>query len=141
MENDSQQNLFDDNVPPSIRQTKSSPLEKQVEKRLMRAVSRIGGVSWKFVSENNRGVSDRIVLYNGRTIFVEVKREKGKLSELQKVFGHKIFDNKGEFVVVEGYAGVDAFAKRLQLENAMWIVGWRSLFSIVKRLSPLEWFK
>jgi len=100
-----------------IKSKKKPPFEKQVEQRLVQKVKQMGGQCWKFSSPNNRGVSDRIVLLNGRVIFIEVKRDKGKMTVTQKRFEKKILENLGEFVCVTGYQGVDDFIKVLRNET------------------------
>ena len=107
--------------PPSILTPKKPPLEKEVEARLRDRIKAAGGVSWKFSSPNNRGVSDRVALINGRTIYIEVKRDGGKMSALQKAFMQKILDNGGEFALVEGMQGVDDFIKTIKRENDWWL--------------------
>ena len=106
--------------PPSIRIPKKPPLEKEVEARLRTRIKAAGGVSWKFVSPNNRGVSDRVALINGRTIYIEVKRDGEKMTALQKVFMHKVLDNGGEFALVEGMSGVDDFIATIKTESKWW---------------------
>ncbi len=61
-------------------------LESRVETKLRQEVERIGGKAFKFESQGNMGVPDRIVcLPKGRVVFVETKRPKGgKLSKIQK---------------------------------------------------------
>lgn len=54
-------------------------LEKDVEKYFREQVKKHGGLALKFTSPGTRGVPDRIVLYKGETIFVELKRPGGKL--------------------------------------------------------------
>ena len=78
-------------------------IETEIEAHLVWTVAVMGGGTYKFKSITNRGVADRIVcLPNGKTWFIEVKTETGKISSLQKVFA--------------GYA--DAQAKlRLSLEH------------------------
>jgi hypothetical protein len=62
-------------------------LEKEIEAYFVKSVKSLGGKAYKFNSLSNRGVSDRIaVLPNGETWFVELKRDGGKLSALQKLF-------------------------------------------------------
>ena len=62
-------------------------LEKDIEAHLVRRVRDAGGRAYKFVSPAHRGVSDRIVvLPGGRVWFVEVKKEGGRLSPLQREF-------------------------------------------------------
>lgn len=53
-----------------------TPLEKDVEKHLTRAVGKAGGLCMKWVCPGWAGVPDRIVLLpRGRIIFVELKRD------------------------------------------------------------------
>lgn len=40
-------------------------------------------LTYKFVSPNNRGVPDRIVLHGGRVLFVELKQQGNKPTALQ----------------------------------------------------------
>lgn len=101
-------------VPEVIKKSKKSPLEKKVEERLRVKVKAMGGYSWKFVSPNNRGVSDRVVIYKGRVIFVEVKRDKGKMTALQQTFRERVFSHGGEFTCVYGFDGVDGFIEKLK---------------------------
>lgn len=67
-----------------------SILEKDIEKRLVREVKKLGGLCLKWVSPGNSGVPDRIVLMpGGKAIFVELKkpggREEGALQRYWKV--------------------------------------------------------
>ena len=133
MENDSQ--LEVDFAPEVITKAKKAPLEKAVEARLVARVKAAGGVSWKFVSINNRGVADRIVLIHGRTIYTELKRDGGKMSALQKVFMQKVLDNGGEYALVEGMGGVDAFMKKLKDD----IPKWKVYLTGLKEL--ISWFE
>ncbi len=58
--------------------------EKEVEKKLVKAVKSEGGVCWKFTSPETAGVPDRIVLMpEGRIAFVEVKAPGEKPRKLQ----------------------------------------------------------
>lgn len=59
--------------------------EKDIEKKLVHGVRMLGGIAYKWVSPGNDGVPDRVVvLPGGRIDFVELKTEKGRLSEIQK---------------------------------------------------------
>jgi len=100
-------------IPEVIKAPTKQPLEKQVEARLSNKIKTIGGHTWKFASPNSRGVSDRIVIINGRVIFVEVKRDGGKMTPLQEKFRRTVLDNRGEFTCVTGYTGVDNFVDNL----------------------------
>lgn len=59
--------------------------ESQIERYLVRKVEEHGGLCFKFVSPGNPGVPDRIVLTpEGRTIYVELKTDTGRLAKIQK---------------------------------------------------------
>ena len=66
-----------------------TPLEKEIESRLVRLVKRRGGLCLKWVCPGWLGVPDRICLMpGGRVFFVETKRPRGgKLSAMQKKWG------------------------------------------------------
>lgn len=59
--------------------------ESQIESYLVRKVKDQGGLCYKFISPGNPGVPDRIVITpEGRTIYVELKTEIGRLARVQK---------------------------------------------------------
>ena len=59
--------------------------ESQIESKMVRMVRDRGGLCYKFISPNNPGVPDRIVIApDGRTIYVELKTLFGRASEIQK---------------------------------------------------------
>ena len=65
--------------------------ESEIERHLVWAVARAGGVTYKFKSPNNRGVADRIVcLPDGSTWFVELKTKGGRLAPLQRLFADEM---------------------------------------------------
>ena len=58
--------------------------ESRIERWLGRKVESVGGIYYKFVSPGNAGVPDRLlILPDGKVWFVEIKDEKGKLSQQQ----------------------------------------------------------
>lgn len=63
-----------------------TPLEKEIERKLVEIVKRHGGKCLKWVCPGWRGVPDRILLLpGGKVIFAELKRPKGsKVDPLQK---------------------------------------------------------
>lgn len=69
-----------------------TPLEKDIEKKLIRMVESHGGLCLKWVCPGWTGVPDRIILLpGGRVIFAELKRPKGgRLSELQRWWHTKL---------------------------------------------------
>lgn len=58
--------------------------EKLIEKRLKSKIEALGGRCYKFVSPNNMGMPDRIVVIFGNVFFVEMKAPVGRLSTAQK---------------------------------------------------------
>ena len=60
-------------------------MEREIEAYMRKAVEDLGGVFFKFVSPGNDGVPDRIaVLPGGSVIFIELKDDHGKVSQLQE---------------------------------------------------------
>jgi hypothetical protein len=58
-------------------------LERSVETELVKQVKNLGGICWKFTVPSTAGVPDRIILYNGKTYFVELKAPGKKPRPLQ----------------------------------------------------------
>ncbi len=83
-------------------------LEKDIERYFVKSVQSLNGVAFKFNSLSNRGVSDRIVcLPNGETWFVELKKEGGKLSALQKIFAEDMRNLKQNYACLWNREQVD----------------------------------
>lgn len=89
-------------------------LEREVEKKLVDGVRRMGGRAYKFVSPGNDGVPDRIVvLPDTSPMFVELKTESGRLSRLQKVQITRL-ENLGQNVrVLYGAKDVENFLEEM----------------------------
>jgi hypothetical protein len=65
--------------------------ESEIEQKMKDAVKKRGGLFMKFVSPSTRGVPDRIVITpDGRVCFVELKKEGGRLSPIQR-YMHGVF--------------------------------------------------
>lgn len=64
-------------------------LESKIEKEFRLKVEAIGGKAFKFQSPSNNGVPDRIVLYKGRSYFVELKSPGKDLRPLQKAISRR----------------------------------------------------
>lgn len=73
-------------------------LEKQVETFLTKQVKLKKGMSLKFLSTIT-GVPDRIILLNKKLYFVELKTEKGVISERQKIVFQEL-NNQGFPVII-----------------------------------------
>lgn len=88
-------------------------LEKEIERHLVNGVKKLGCLCFKFVSPGNPGVPDRIVLTpNGRTIYVELKSDRGRLAKLQKYVIEQMQMRKADVRVIKGMENV----KELLLE-------------------------
>ena len=89
-------------------------LEREVEKKLVDGVRRLGGRAYKFASPGNDGVPDRIVvLPDTAPMFVELKTESGRLSRLQKVQITRL-ENLGQNVrVLYGVKDVENFLEEM----------------------------
>lgn len=74
--------------------------ESQVEKHLAKRVAALGGLCWKFVSPNLRGVPDRIVVMPyGCTFYIELKAP-GELPEPHQLRRHAELRARGALVLV-----------------------------------------
>jgi len=76
--------------------------ENKVERHLTASVEELGGVSRKWVSPGRDGVPDRIVIYKGRVVFVEVKTTGGRLSPAQAREHERLTAAGAEVVTVYG---------------------------------------
>ena len=88
--------------------------ERSIESRLVRMVRDRGGLCYKFVSPGNPGVPDRIVITPaGRTVYVELKTEVGRLAAIQK-WQHEEMRKRGADVrTLKGLDQVKAFVEEV----------------------------
>lgn len=88
-----------------------TPLEKEIESRLVKLVKRRGGLCLKWVCPGWAGVPDRIVLLpRGRVVFVELKRPKGgELSSRQKWWARKLEALEQEYWTIWNWNDLDEF--------------------------------
>lgn len=59
--------------------------EKALERNLQKRVKEIGGKAYKFISSNCTGVPDRLIIFNGRFCFAEIKSYNGRFAPRQEV--------------------------------------------------------
>ena len=83
--------------------------ERDVEKALVTEVRQCGGRAYKWVSPGNAGVPDRIIFFPNRVVFVELKTDTGKLSDVQAVQIQKLLGLGQEVYVCRGLKGVADF--------------------------------
>lgn len=85
-------------------------LERDIEKKFVAKVKRMGGEAVKFTSPASRGWPDRlVVLPGGRVTFVELKTDKGVLTEIQKSRIARLLDLGVEVHTLYGMPDVEAF--------------------------------
>ena len=90
-------------------------LEKDLEKKLVKAVKEMGGKAYKFTSQNNSGVPDRIVIIpTGELFFVEMKTDNGRLSILQEFQMRTLRRLKQSVFVIKGELELDNFVSMLK---------------------------
>lgn len=84
--------------------------ESKIEEILREEVKNLGGRAYKFVSPGNDGVPDRIVIFPDRQpIFVELKTDTGRLTQLQKVQLKRLQDLGQNTYVIRGIDGLSQF--------------------------------
>lgn len=90
--------------------------ESQIERALGLAVEKVGGLCWKWPATSRAGVPDRIVVYNGRVVFVEVKADAGRLTPIQ-ILQHQHLSAAGaEVRTVKGMNEAMALVRELTEE-------------------------
>ena len=89
-------------------------LEKDIEKKLGRQLEKFGCLYLKFVSPGNPGVPDRIVITpDGRTIYVELKTEIGRLSNIQKWQIERMLGHGVDVRKIKGWDEAEKFVKEV----------------------------
>ena len=74
--------------------------EKNVESYIRAKLNELDLMVLKFLPDHSNGMPDRVVLLpGGRVVWVELKTEGGRLSEIQK-YQHEILRSHGQEVVV-----------------------------------------
>ena len=88
--------------------------ESAIEAWMVRAVRSRGGLCYKWVSPGTTGVPDRIVILpGGRTIYVELKTEVGRLSEIQKHIHAELRKRGADVRTLYGLDQVKAFVEEV----------------------------
>lgn len=87
--------------------------ENKIEKYLVSQVNRIGGLCLKFVSPGNSGVPDRIVMFQGTIVFVELKAPGEHTRPLQNYITLQIQKQNFPVVTIDRTEGVDWLVKLL----------------------------
>lgn len=94
--------------------------ESQIEKSLVKRVRDCGGLCYKFVSPNNPGVPDRIIITReGRTVYVELKTEVGRLAKIQQWQIEQMRKRGADVRVARGIDEVKALVRELFPEGVI----------------------
>lgn len=91
--------------------------EAKVEKYLDTCITRLGGITRKWVSPNHAGVPDRIVILFGVVWFVEIKTVDGRLSETQKREHERLREAGANVTTLFGKDNVDQFIKDIYVSQ------------------------
>lgn len=85
--------------------------EKQVEQYLKKEVTKRGALCLKMNPLVNRGIPDRLVIMEEKICFVELKKERGVLSEAQKYFIKELKNRGCNVSILYSKKDVDKFIK------------------------------
>ncbi len=89
--------------------------ESAIERKFVTLVNNCGGLARKFVSPNQRGVPDRIVIWPGGVVhFVELKTRNGKLSKLQESEQKKLTERGCTVLTLYGLDGVHQYLNSVE---------------------------
>jgi len=94
--------------------------EHNIESYLEQQVKALGGYIRKWVSIN---APDRIIILKGKSYYVEVKTEDGKLSVGQKREHDRLRVAGASVHTVYGYPGVNTFIGMLKIQGSEWPKG------------------
>ena len=84
--------------------------EKEIERRMCELVRKRGGLTYKFLSPNNPGVPDRIVITPAGVVwFVELKTIVGRMANIQRYQKTELEKRGANVRVVRGWDGVKEF--------------------------------
>jgi len=85
-----------------------------IEKYLKQQAKNNKFICWKFPATHLNGVPDRILIGNGHTVFIELKRPGEKPRKLQEFRIKQIRKAGGHARVIDSYTGIDALLNELK---------------------------
>jgi hypothetical protein len=104
-------------------------LERDIEAYLVKRCKEIGALCDKFTSPQRRSVPDRMITFNGRVLFVELKATSKKPTEAQ-VRDHERRRAAGaEVVWLDSKAGVEAAIEDMYVHK--WAVNVDDEFKVI----------
>jgi len=84
-------------------------LESKVQAKIINQLKKNGWLVLKIIKCNINGMSDLIVFKNGKTVFIEVKNENGKQSEIQKYVQKQIEMQGFQYLLVNDINQLNEF--------------------------------
>lgn len=100
---------------PLAQEEKRVTSESAIERKLKAKLKTVNALFMKFTSPGFRGVPDRICVYGGRVIFVELKNEVGEVLPHQEIAHTLLCEAGAEVAIVSGLMGAKGFYN--------WLVG------------------
>lgn len=91
-------------------------LEKAVENELVKQIKNLGGICWKFTVPSTAGVPDRIVLYNGKAYFVELKAPGKTPRPLQRATHRKMAEQGFPVTTIDNIDDIHVFIANIKGE-------------------------
>ena len=87
--------------------------ESALERRFVKQVKKMGAYVRKIESPENNGIPDRLVIYKGYHVFVELKRFDGRVQPVQRHEHSMIRRAGGTVVVINSRSGINEFCSAL----------------------------
>ena len=75
-------------------------LESVIQTKTIKTLELAGWYVIKLIQTNKNGIMDLVALKNGRAVFIEVKTDTGKQSELQKYRQKEITEQGFEVLII-----------------------------------------
>jgi len=103
--------------------------EKDTEAWIRKEVEKLGGVFMKFTSPGNDGVPDRIAIFpDSRLVFVELKKEDGKLTKIQEHQIGRLIRLHQQVCVVRGRKAAEEFMTDMKEHSMSSVDYWPNSF-------------
>jgi Holliday junction resolvase len=84
-------------------------LESKIQAKIINQLKKNGWLVLKIIKCNINGMSDLIVFKNGKTVFIEVKNENGKQSEIQKYVQKQVELQGFEYLLINDISQLNEF--------------------------------
>jgi Holliday junction resolvase len=84
-------------------------LESKIQAKIISQLKKNGWLVLKIIKCNINGMSDLIVFKNGKTVFIEVKNDIGKQSEIQKYVQKQVELQGFEYLLINDINQLNEF--------------------------------